>query len=358
MNFREHFPPLAHTIYLNTPANGLLPLPVMEWRRQQDLDFLNDSDGFRMNHKKRITATKTMIASVFDAETDEIAMVPNFSFGLNMVLEGLEKKQSVLLLQNDYPSVNWPVENRDFEIHYAKIDENLEQHIIDSIEKFNPRIFIFSLVQWLNGIKLNQTFIRKLKNTYPDLILIGDGTQYLNTEKFSFKDSGLDVLITSGYKWLTSGFGNGFLIIRKKVWNDIHPKTIGFNSAPNFGSNRTEVPYMNYFEPGHQDSLNYGSIEQSLIFTESLGFENCYRQIRDLSTKAKSLLSELGYLEDAVMKRENHSMIFNLKDKDNLAGKLKVSGISSSPRGGGIRIGFHYYNDENDLDRLIETIKK
>lgn len=355
---RKLFPFLSHSTYLDTPSNGLLSTPLLEWRKQQDADFLNNPNVFRTNHKKVLSDTKEIIADVFDAQTDDIALIPNFSFGLNMVLEGFEKRQKVLLLSNDYPSVNWSVENRDFEIQYAEIDEVLEKNIETAIERFRPDIFIFSIVQWLTGIKIDFEFLKKLKSAYPDLLLIGDGTQYLGIEKFSFENSGLDVLVTSGYKWLTAGFGNGFLIIRKSARTKIKVKTIGFNSSPDFDSNRNEIPYMNHFEPGHLNSVNFGSIGFSLQLMDSFGANDCYRQIEMLSKSVKEILTKMDMLEPDVVKRDKHSSIFKLKNKSGLADLLLANQISNSPRGGGFRVGFHYYNNENDLDRLTEVLKK
>lgn len=354
---RKFFPALSHSTYLNTPANGLLPKPVFEWRRKQDFDFLNDPDEFRMSHKKKINETKLQLADFYDSRAEDIAMVPNFSFGINMVLEGLEKGKKILLLNDDYPSVNWPVEIRDFEVVFSNINENLEKNVEEAVEKHKPDVFLFSMVQWLTGIKIDFEFLKKLKSNHPELLIIGDGTQYLGTEVFSFNKSALDVMASSGYKWLTAGFGNGFLMIRESARQIIKTYTAGFNSAPDFESGLSDLPYMNHFEPGHQDSTSYGTIAQSIDFLKSMGVEKCYSHIRQLSNDAKSELNRLGFLQDTVVNREFHSNIFNLKGGKSLFEKLNQNQISSSPRGGGIRVGFHYYNDNNDLDKLIEVLK-
>lgn len=354
---RKFFPALSHSTYLNTPANGLLPKPVFEWRRKQDFDFLNDPDEFRMSHKKKINETKLQLADFYDSREEDIAMVPNFSFGINMVLEGLEKGKKILLLNDDYPSVNWPVEIRDFEVVFSNINENLEKNVEEAVEKHKPDVFLFSMVQWLTGIKIDFEFLKKLKSNHPELLIIGDGTQYLGTEVFSFNKSALDVMASSGYKWLTAGFGNGFLMIRESARQIIKTYTAGFNSAPDFESGLSDLPYMNHFEPGHQDSTSYGTIAQSIDFLKSMGVEKCYSHIRQLSNDAKSELNRLGFLQDTVVNREFHSNIFNLKGGKSLFEKLNQNQISSSPRGGGIRVGFHYYNDNNDLDKLIEVLK-
>lgn len=356
-DIKKYFPALQNSVYLNTPANGLLPQPVYEWRRKQDSDFLNNPDTFRNSHKQRNDETKEILAEHFDSQKEDIALVPNFSFGINMVLEGLEKGQKIMLLRDDYPSVNWPVETRDFEIVYVNIDENLEENILNTAKKHHPDIFLFSIVQWLSGIKIDLNFLHQLKSQFPDLLIMGDGTQYLGTEEFSFNKSALDVLASSAYKWLTAGFGNGFLMIKEEVRNKIKTYSAGFNSAPSFSSGLADLPYMSHFEPGHQDSLSYGTIGEAIKFLNEIGEEECYEHIKKMSKRAKKELEKLNLLDKSVVGREIHSSIFNLRGEEGIAEKLKANNISFSPRGGGIRIGFHYYNDESDLNKLIEALK-
>lgn len=352
----EHFPILSSCTYLNTAANGLVPRPVIEWRRQHDLDLMEHASIFRLQAKERIDSVRNTIARFFGASSNEIALVPNFSLGMNMVLEGLPKGQKILLLEDDYPSVTWPVETRDFNVCYAEIDENLESNVEAAIAKHRPDIFIFSIVQWLNGIKIDLEFIKRLKSYNPNLLTIADGTQYLGTANFNFHQSGIDVLGTSGYKWLTSGFGNGFIMVKEEAQKRIFPRAIGFNSAENFSSEATDTNFMKHFEPGHQDTLNFGSLEQAILFADSFGNEKLYKRIESLSARAKSKFAELGLLSNDVLRREYHSSIFNLKGDKEIFNKLIDNQIFCSPRGSGIRVSFHYYNSESDLDRLVEVL--
>ncbi|WP_042492280.1 aminotransferase class V-fold PLP-dependent enzyme [Aequorivita sublithincola] len=357
-DLRKHFPALESCIYLNTASNGVIPKPVIEWRRQHDLDLMNHASVFRDKHKLHIEQIRQKVADFFDASPDEIALVPNVSFAINTVLEGLPKGQKVLLLKDDYPSINWPVETRDFDVCYAEIDENLEKNIEAAVAKHKPDVFMFSIVQWLSGIKIDFEFLKGLKDKHPNLLLIADGTQYLGTENFSFADNAIDVLGASAYKWLTAGYGNGFIMVKESARERIFPKTIGFNSAEKFESLATETTFMKHFEPGHQDTLNYGSLEQAMLFQEKLGNDNIYQKIASLSAKAKGHFTEMGLLKNDTLLREKHSSIFNLKGDRELFKKLQEYDIICSPRGGGIRVSFHYYNTEEEIDKLIGVLSR
>jgi selenocysteine lyase/cysteine desulfurase len=216
---------------------------------------------------------------------------------------------------------------------------------------------VFSLVQYISGIKIDLDFIKRLKAYHPNLIIIADGTQYLGTSDFNFSESGLDVLIASCYKWLLAGYGNAIIMVKEDTQKRISPKAIGFNSSDAIYSRRDDITFVKRFEPGHQDTLNYGSLQKSLEMLEKIGMNVIEEKIKLLASEAKKRFEELDLLSDAVVQREQHSSIFNIKAKKGLFQKLKENKIICSQRGNGIRVGFHFYNSLEDLDKLIEVIK-
>lgn len=354
---RKEFPVLDKYTYLNTASSGLLSRSLVAWRHAHDLALMQDASIFRDLHRSYIRGIRTAVSRFFTAEENEIALLPNFSFGHNILLEGLARKTKVLLLERDYPSINWAVENRNFEIRMVKIDEQLELNIEAAVMEFQPDVFAFSIVQYLNGIKIDFDFLRQLKAYHPDLLLIADGTQYVGTERFSFRDSPIDILGASCYKWMLAGYGNGIFMIKAEVQHKIAPSAVGFNSADAVFGNRDEIRFMSRFEPGHQDTLAMGSIEQSICFMEKLGVDVIAAGVENLANRAKDRFAELGLLEDAVIKRSKHSSIFNINGDAKLFERLKKNNIICSQRANGIRISFHFYNTEAELEKLISLLK-
>lgn len=357
-NTRKHFPVLSHSIYANTASAGLLNDDLMEWRQEHDLDYL--IGGSTMKTKARYTEIpkiRKTVAKFFGALPENTALVPNFSLGLNMLLEGMEGDAKVLLVKNDYPSVNWPFEYRDFNISYAALDAHLEDNILQKIKSDKITVLALSLVQWVNGIKIDMDFLKTLKKGYPDLIIIADGTQFCGTTDFNFETSGIDVLGASGYKWLLGGYGNGFFLFKDGIKNRFSLHTMGFNAADTDVKARDDVRFAMHFEPGHLDTLNFGSLKFSLEYLESLGKSSIENHLKKLATKAKNEFTELRLLEGAVEGRKSHSTIFNIKGNEALFQKLSDNNVICSQRGSGIRFSFHLYNTEKDIDAIIKILK-
>jgi len=115
---------------------------------------------FRDLHKTHIPAIRKSIGDFFSTSESNAALVPNFSFGMNAVLDGLSTGLKVLLLKGDYPSVSWPIENRGFDLCYAEINEHLEQNIAAVVAEHQPDVFAFSVVQHQRNINGPRFFER------------------------------------------------------------------------------------------------------------------------------------------------------------------------------------------------------
>lgn len=355
---KNQFPVSNEFTYLNTASCGLLSTPIVDWRRAHDESLLNGGSVFRDLHKPHIKEIRQNTARFFSAKEEELALVPNFSFGMNVILDGIPKGKKVLLLEGDYPSVNWPFERRDFDICLAQIDENMELNISEAIQKYRPDILAFSVVQYISGIRMDLNFIKDLKKEHPNLLIIADGTQFLGTTNFNFKESGIDVIGGSCYKWMLSGYGNGVFIVREEVQHKIFPNTVGFNSADAQFNRKNDIEFVGHLEPGHQDTLNYGSLGESVKWMEQLGKDRIQNHLEMLSVAAKEAFANLGLLDQKTILRKQHSTIFNLKGDEQIFKTLKEHQIICSLRGKGIRVSFHLYNTLEDVHKLVSLLEQ
>ena len=80
-------------------------------------------------------------------------------------------------------------------------------------------------------------------------------------------------------------------------------------------------------------------------------------QVNVLKSHAKQVFTEMNLLEEAVVKRGEHSSIFNIKGDDKLYQYLREKDIIVSQRGEGLRVSFHYFNTEEELEVLVKALK-
>ena len=357
MNFSEQFPVLCQVTYLNTAYSGILSEDLLAWRRQHDEAFLATGSAFRHNAGTFIQEVRENIARLLNAESTNTFLVPNFSFGFNTLLDGLSKDHKFLLINEDYPSVNYPITSRGFPCAFVDIDSQLETNILATIDQFKPTIFAFSMVQYISGIKMSASFIKKIKSTFPSLILIADGTQFCGTAAFNFENSGLDALLSSGYKWMLGGYGNGFLFLKETLKDILYTKRKTFN-LPGEPFLKEKDHLKMCFEPGHLDTLNFGTLNQSVLELEKIGLETIEKTTQILAQKAKAAFESRALLPLTVVERKEHSTILSLALKSEIIRDMEKERIICVTRGAGTRFSFHYYNTEEDLKKLLYVIDR
>jgi len=331
---------------------------LLEWRQGHDLDYLIGGSTMKNKAMAQMNKVKGTVGNFFNCPGEQVALVPNFSLGLNLLLEGLPKDQRILLLKEDYPSLNWPFETRGFPREYVEIDENLEEKIRDRVKGGKIDVLALSLVQWVNGVMIDLEFLRQLKEEFPQLLILADGTQYLGMEEFDFGASGIDILGASAYKWLLAGYGNGFFLVREGVDQRFDLKGIGHGSVEGDASKRDEITFCKMLEPGHLDTLNFGSLDYALKFLNDIGQDNIGEQVQRLSQRAMEAFEALGLLEAYIPTRKKHSGIFLVKGDDKLLNRLMEQQVVASPRGGGVRLSFHFYNTVEEVDQLAKMLKR
>ena len=357
LRFRSHFPVLEQYTYLNTSAWGLLHDGLLEWRQEHDLDFLIGGSRMKIGALSILEQTRRHLGRFLKCSPERVSLVPNFSIGMNLLLEGLSAPRGVLVLEGEYPSLTWPFISRGFQVKEVPTGPELESRIVQALTDSPVDVLAVSLVQWIDGVLLTPEFLKGIKRRFPDLLIIADATQYAGAFNLDFEASGIDVLGGSGYKWLLGGNGNGYMLFSQMAESRFKVLSTGFNAVAADLSKKGEEPFSRRFEPGHLDTLNFGSLDYALGILEDLNMEAVDQYNRNLSTKVKSALDDLGMLPAFITEKEQHSTIFNIPEPGGRYAHLKSKDVVCSSRGGGIRFGFHCYNTENDLDKLIEVLK-
>ncbi|BAO55108.1 aminotransferase class V-fold PLP-dependent enzyme [Nonlabens marinus] len=355
-NLKKLYLALNHYTYLDTATHGLLSTTLVEHKSKLHQQLAVGGSIYAANAEELIHNARHTLANFLDAAPQLTALVPNFSLAFNALLEGISSSHTFLLVKGDYPSVNWPVEARGFNCYYATLNATLEQNIWQACEEHQPDFLALSLVQYISGIKINLDFLKELKVQFPDLIIIADATQFIGVEEFRFRESGIDIIAASCYKWLNAGDGNAFMAFKEEVAERVKPKYTGYNSKQGFKNDRGS--FMGHFEPGHQDSASFSGLEKAIEFVNDYSIHNICSKIQHLATTAKHRFAELDLIQPEVVLREQHSSIFNISGDQRLHDRLRKENILTAMRGPGIRVSFSYYNDESDLDQLIECLKK
>ena len=286
-------------------------------------------------------------------------MIPNFSFGVNAVLNSLPENSNVLCYNKDYPSLIDPLhyknfnvfqfEDRDgFTIYPETIERYIRKHFIDFL--------VLSHVQWLTGFKSDLKEVADICRRNSVRLII-DATQSAGANEIDFSNSGIDVVIFSNYKWLNAGFGNGVMLMRKSFVADFPPKMSGMHSYEMIDGKMVLEPSIKFYEPGHQNLYGFEIFKQVLENRSKKDILEIQKKNRKL---AKLFLDSLDEKVEVlgIRSTEHRSSIVYLQGDENLHQYLLSKGIICSFRGGNVRLSFHYDNKKKEVLKAAEIVNE
>ena len=338
----EDFPLLKKCIYLNTAYVGLMSKGLYDFRRKYDLDYINKGDHVYMSKHQIVNKARISISNFFGSKINQTFVSSNFSSALRSVLEYVPKKANFLVLEEDYPSILNAVKERSFNYHKIPITVDLELNILKLIEEKKIDVIAISVVQWISGFLIDVEFLKKIKLKFPEIIIIGDGTQFLGGHFFNFQDSPFDFIAASGYKWLISGFGNGLFMISDNFFD--------------YTKINDSILLDKIFD-GHSDLLAIESLNYSINTLQKKDFKFLINKKNETTSILKKSLKELNLLDDFSLFRENHSSIFNIKLNQKQFKFLINNNVRCVKRGSGVRVSVHFYNSIEDIKSFISLLK-
>lgn len=339
----DEFPPLKHTAYFNTAYVGLMPQALLQFRHAEDQRYFLEGDQYKLDAYATLKAKTEHVGNFFGASASETLLVSNFSEAIRFVLSFLPSNMRFLTLEEDYPSLTKAILEKGFEVVKIPVSGHLEKNIAEALEKESIDVLALSVVQYISGLEIDQEFLHFLKRKYPDLLIIGDGTQFLGTAPFSFAQSPFDIIAASGYKWLMAGFGNGVLFLSEQFLQI---------------ANKSYAQIQERYYVGHFNILASASLEKAITLIEERGFAQMLAQKTALTQILQAALDDLGLLLPWVAQRKKHSSIFAIPDQNNRFDRMTQNNISVAQRGGFIRVSIHFYNSQQDIETLIDFLKK
>ena len=337
----QEFPLLEKTTYLNTAYVGLTSKSFKQHLNASNEDFLNHADYYKNSGDITRERVESSLNSFFGIPKQQAFFVPGFSIGIQWVLERIPNDARFLLLEEDYPSLTHAVKARGFERRTVPIDENVEDSILKAMESRPVDFLALSLVQYTSGLLIDFEFLHHLKEKYPDLMIIGDGTQYIGGFPFDFDHSPFDVMVASAYKFMLAGFGCGVLAVSQTFLAQTKTTT---------QSLRDKI-YMGHLNIAAASGLTF-AIEQ----WNAWNFPRLMVSKAKLNQLLRKELKRIECLAPWIEKRPKHSSIYNIPGNESQYQSLINNNIRCIQRGNGIRIAIHVYNTEKDIHHLVDCL--
>ncbi len=347
-------------IYLNTASCGLVAPESAAAGVALYASFADNSSArseeWRTHEEGSV---RQVIASFIGAPLKNVAMVPNFSWAMNGIVQSLTGTERVLLYTGDYPSFLEPFRINRFPVSWVAAADgfNMDMDAITSaIKTRSVDIVALSHVQWSSGYKLDLAEIGNLCKEY-GVTFIVDATQSLGCCNIDIAKLHVDVFAASNYKWMNAGFGTGILYVSDSFLEKYPPVVGGHNSYKMVEDMWIYVPSVNSYEPGHPNMFGLNVLAAAIEHKNRLGMANIERHNSHLTELLLNGISSTPakILGDHSLK--NRSAITFMFDENGLGDFIKQNNIVVTQRNGMLRVSTHFYNTEDDVKAFVDCVR-
>ena len=365
---RSEFPVTQEYAYFNHAAVGPLPSRVVE-ATKRTVEQKSKGGIHWESWEDTAEATRRAIADLIKARQEEIALVHSTSEGLAIVANGLsyEKDQNIVTCDLEFMSNLFPwqalTKRRGLELRVVgNHDGRLRMEDFADVIDSKTKIVALSYVQYSNGFRTNLQELSKIAHENGAHV-VTDAVQAVGQMPVNVADLGVDFLATSGYKWLLSPISTGFLYVKRNLFDEVWPTIIGYRSDEHHMQYdfREFQPAMTArrYEDGQVNFPGFTGMKEAIGLLQSVGLENVWNRIVTLTDRlGDGLLHRTNVKLKSSVDEGSRSGILNVacENPDTAEKHLLEHGIVVSVRGGGLRISPHFYNAEDEIDKLLSEM--
>jgi len=312
-----------------------------------------------------------------NAHRDEIAFIKNTSEGISIVAHGIEWQWGDVIVTSavEYPTNIYPWMDvaRAHGARLVQVPEEVdsEGHRVVPVERIlaaaaDPRcrLVAISHVEYASGQRHELAKIGKYCRDNHKLFCV-DAIQTLGVIPIDVQAMNIDYLSADGHKWLLGPEGAGIFYCRRELIDRTRPLMIGWMNvvdAQNYGHyNFTLRSDAGRFECGSYNVPGLLSLKASVDMLLALGTENVANRLHHLGERLRMGLELKGYqiistravgrwsgILSFISRFHDHEQIVRTMRKDH---KIEIA-----VREGRLRVSPHFYNTDQQIDRLVEML--
>jgi cysteine desulfurase/selenocysteine lyase len=379
MAFRDEMTVAKSWAYFDHAAVSPIPRRTAHAMQSWADQASRDGDVPWLQWSMKANAARTLASRLLHCNTNEIALIPNTTYGINIVAMGFPWKpgDSLVIPENEYPSNLLPwksLARLGVEIRTIPVDPSgaIDIARIRQAIDHSTRLVSVSWVGYATGYRIDLGELCEVVHRAGAKLFV-DAIQGMGAFDLDTRDIPIDYAAADGHKWMLGPEGAGVLYIRESNIEQLAPIMLGWNSV--------EASYEFHADAARlkKDASRYEGGSANLVgligFSESLSLLMELRGDREENWIAEKILRNAARVRDAIRSaggRLNYPeperwdastgsgiVNFSMPGKDAMTVRkaLLDSGVVISVRHGNLRAATHAYNNDEDIDRLKIALK-
>jgi selenocysteine lyase/cysteine desulfurase len=368
----QEFPAAGECCYLNNAASSPLPARSLGALRRYSEMRERPYQLYQTGREELdLEPVRSRLAQLLNCEIDEIGLVPSTSDGMAMAMNSLpwQHSENLVLARGEYPGVVYACQNmaqRGVEVRHVncglgRMDADAILETVDA----GTRAVAISHVHWISGFKAD---VRRLGDYCRErgITLIVDAIQSLGVQSVDVRQMKADVLVAGAFKWLLAIPGAAVIFIERGTLPRLRPDRAGWMSMKTMKARPPELPWQDdamRFSAGSSCDCALMALEESIGLILEAGVAAIEERTRLLTGRLAEGAREAGMEVTSTMEPSHRSSILNItagspERNEELHRHLQEQGIIVSLRGRSIRVSPHFYNTEEEIDRLLGECRR
>ncbi|MFX1471351.1 MAG: aminotransferase class V-fold PLP-dependent enzyme [Promethearchaeota archaeon] len=358
------FPTLLDMAYLNNAATGIPPMTCVTAMKEYLDDRITAKGDFDETLEK-IKEIRELLANLLGGARRNFGFMPNTTSGVNTFAHSIEYPggSNVVLCDLEFPANYIPWQHlcrqQGVELRVVKSKEGAAptdafKELVDE----NTRVLAVSQVQFGSGFRSD---LKALAEIVHDIggYLVADIIQAAGWADTNLVKEDVDFAAGHAPKWMLGPIGAGYVYASDSIMEELTPKYLGWWGVKEFREfgyfEREPFPDAKMFQIGSPAMIAYVGLLESLRMLTSLPAKERERKALDNADYLRKRLREKG-IEYYEFEENQRSPIVSCspEDVETLDKKLKKNRIYCSVRNGRLRVSPHFYNNEAEIDRLVE----
>jgi selenocysteine lyase/cysteine desulfurase len=367
---RGFFPVTRELAYLNHAGVAPISTRVEDALRRYAIEATRYGASRYSVYDREVERVRGRAAELLGAQREEIAFVKNTTEGLGIVAAGIDWRRGdrILTCDLEYPSNVYPwwhLRSRGVETELLRgSDGRLPLPLIaDALRQPRVRLLALSSVEFGSGARNDLAAIGALCREH-GVIFCVDAIQSLGCFPIAAHACGIDFLSADGHKWLLSVEGCGVFFCAKRSLALLTPRVVGWRSVTDnqdFDSYHMELqPNAGRFEEGTPNTPGIYALGAAIDLLLEIGVDAIGRRVLALGEQLVQGLAERGaeILSPRGEGEASGIISFRLPGEEpaDSVRRLLAQGVVTAARRGGVRASPHFYNDTDDLDRLLHAL--
>ena len=365
--FRSRFPIFERRVYVNSCSQGALSkdveAAVAEW-----INTWHDGGSPWELWVEQVEALRAAFAASIGAEADEVAVMPAASGGINAIASALDfggGRRTVVMGEFEFPTMAqiWLAQQRrGARIAWARASgDRLPVEAYEAVIDDNTLIVPATHLCFRNGHRTDLAALTALCHERGALIFMDD-YQHTGSAPLDVHALGVDFMVTGCLKYLLAAAGVAFLYVRRELIERLEPTVTGWFGRINpFAFRIDAIDWPNHarrFESGTPPVPSAYAALGALRLLDSVGYDRIGAQISRLVARYHAAASDAGFVvrTPSMPAQRGPLVVVQCLDAAALVERLAGRGIVASSRGNGLRVSFHAYNNESDVDAVIAAL--